>query len=109
MSLSKADKKVVRELLETGVLREFKTGLQAVAAIIHEWEETGGDNRVYYHKIYKQVTNFDKHIAWRYDGVTGAHYLSVVAAQLSDGVITIEDIAGFTPEVRDRVISMSGI
>lgn len=52
MELTKAGKKVAREIIEIGLQNEFKKGLQAAASIIHEWENTNGDNREYYHSLF---------------------------------------------------------
>ena len=103
MELTKADKKAAREIIEIGLQKEFKAGLSDAASIIHEWENTSGDNRKYYHELYSKIANFDKHIARRYDGMTGSKYLFIIAAQVNEGFINENDLQILSEEVRAAI------
>ena len=103
MELTKAEKKAARQIIETGLLNEFKSGLLNAGSIVKEWERTGGANKEYYHKLYLAITDFDKHIARRYDGMKGSDYLFIIAAQLNDRVISEDDITGLSADARKAI------
>jgi hypothetical protein len=109
MELSKKDKKTARELIEFGLQKEFAKGLFDADTILTEWKNKAIDNREAYHSLYKEITGFDKHIARRYDDMTGSKYLFVIAAQLRDGIISENDLNEFSPEVKQAVIKIAGI
>jgi hypothetical protein len=109
MELSKKDKKTARGLIEVGLQKEFAKGLFDADSILTEWKNKVIDNREAYHSLYKQITGFDKHIARRYDDMTGSKYLFVIAAQLRDGIISENDLNEFSPEVKQAVIKIAGI
>ena len=109
MELSKKDKKTAREIIEMGLQKEFAKGLFDADSILTEWKNKAIDNREAYHSLYKQITGFDKHIARRYDNMTGSKYLFVIAAQLVDGIISENDLDEFSPEVKQAVIRIASI
>jgi hypothetical protein len=101
--LSKREKKIARACIDKGVDAEFKAGLEKAKKVIAEWESGDLDNKSAYHKLYKTITNQDKRIQKRYDGLTGSHYLVTVAAILFDGQITEEDIKDFSEEAKHTI------
>lgn len=101
--LSKREKKIARVCIDKGVDAEFEAGLEKAKKIILEWEEESLDNRAAYHKLYKAITDQDKRIQKRYDGLTGGRYLVTVAAILFDGQITEEDIEDFSDEAKQSI------
>ena len=101
--LSKREKKIAREAIEKGVQAEFKAGLEKAKKVIAEWEKGALDNRAGYQKLYKTITDQDKRIGKRYDGLTGSRYLVTVAAILYDGQITEEDIKDFSDEAKQTI------
>ncbi len=103
--LSKREKKIAREAIEKGVQAEFKAGLEKAKKVIVEWERGDLDNRAAYYKLYKTITNQDKRIGKRYDGLTGSRYLVTVAAILYDEQITEEDIKDFSEEAKQSINS----
>lgn len=109
MELSKKDKKTAREIIETGLQKEFAKGLFDADAILDEWKTKASDNREAYHALYRQITGFDKHIGRRYDGMTGSQYLFIMAAQLREGFVSEEHLNEFPPEVKNAVIRIAGI
>jgi len=92
MELSKSEKKIVREIIEIGLQREFVEGLTNADSILDKWKSRSTDNRESYHLLYKHITKFDKHIARRYDNMTGSSYLFVLAGQYADNVIAESDL-----------------
>ncbi len=85
--LSKKDKRIIRDLIEKGLQKEYRQGLQQFEAILQKWKNEQQDNRDAYHQLYKSVHTFDKHIAHRYDRMSGSQYLMILAAQMADELI----------------------
>ena len=100
MELSKSEKKIVREIIEIGLQREFANGLAGADSIISEWKGQNKNNRESYHTLYQYILKFDKHIARRYDNLTGSSYLFVLAGQYAENVISESDLEN----VPERII-----
>ncbi|HEY8658593.1 MAG TPA: hypothetical protein VIL78_06125 [Hanamia sp.] len=103
MELSKREKKLTREIIEAGLQKEFTKALLDADKILNDWKIKGLDNRNAYHNLYKHIIDFDKHIARRYDGMTGSRYLLVIIAQLQDGLISESDLENFSEEVKNII------
>lgn len=103
MDLQKKDKKIARKIIEIGLQREFEKGLSSFDTIIKDWKEKKKDNRESYHSLYKTLTDFDKHIAHRYNNITGSKYFSTIANQLYNGIITQEDIKELSEEIIQKL------
>lgn len=103
MELSKKDKKVAREIIEKGVQREFANGLNAANAVIQKWKSNHLTNREAYHLLFKKITDFDKHIAHRYDAMRGSRYFITIANLFAEEIITEEDIKDFSQEVIEEL------
>jgi len=103
MELSKKDKKIAREIIEKGLQTEYAKGLNSFDGILQHWKNKTIENREAYQKLYDQVRKYDKHIARRYDGMTGSKYLLVIAGQLADGIIKDDDLENFPDEVKQTV------
>lgn len=56
-----------------------------------------------YLKLYDKVYQFDKHIARRYDGMSGGRYYITVCYLYYDGVLTDEDIREFDDEIYNKL------
>ena len=103
MDLTKAEKKAARVIIETGLRREMEGNLQELDDIITRWKTTGSDVKETYYEVYKTLTGFNKHIARRYDGLSGSSYLLCIIGQYRDGVVTDEDLDGLMPQTQERV------
>ena len=103
MELSKKDKKKAREIIESGLQQEFVKALNDVDAILTGWKNKSKSNRDAYHLLYKHITDFDNHIARRYDRISGSKYLFIIAAQLRDGVISENDLSDLSNEVQQAI------
>jgi hypothetical protein len=108
VELTKKDKKVARQIIEKGLQKEFEKGLHDADSILSEWKEKAKDNRESYHALYKTITDFDKHIARRYDGMSGSNYLLTIAAQLRDGVIAETDLTELSEDARQTILNFAG-
>ena len=109
LDLTKSQKKIARQVIEIGLVREFETGIGNIGRIIQQWKGEKLETKETYYQIYNSLKKFDKHIARRYDGMTGSGYLFVLAGQLADEAITIDDLSAFDPDVRNRIIIISRI
>jgi hypothetical protein len=109
MELSKKDKKTAREIIESGLQHEFAKALFDVDSILTGWKNKSKNNRDTYHSLYKHIIAFDKHIARRYDGMTGSKYLFIIAAQLRDGVISENDLSDLSNEVQQAIKMIADI
>ena len=103
MQLSKKDKKAARQIIESGLQKEFSNGLSGIDEVLKAWKENKKDNRESYHLLFKTLTDFDKHIARRYDNITGSKYLYVIAAQLHDGIINQAGLTELSEETIQKI------
>ncbi|MBI4648397.1 MAG: hypothetical protein HY738_17895 [Bacteroidia bacterium] len=109
MELSKKDKKIARQIIEKGLQNEFANGLYDFDTVLHDWKNSTIDNRTAYHTLYKKIITFDKHIARRYDNMTGSKYLFIIAGQLLDGVIDEKDLDEFPEEIKYKIKLIANI
>jgi hypothetical protein len=91
------------------VQREFAQGLSEADAILTEWKNNEMDNRATYHKLYKMIDEFDKHIGLRYDRMTGSTYLVIIAGQLLEKYISEKELERFSKLTIQRIKLMAGI
>jgi hypothetical protein len=109
MELSKSDKKAAREIIEKGLQQEFAKGLFDADTILDGWKNKRTNNQDTYYKLYKQIIDFDKHIARRYDRMSGSTYLFIIAGQLADELITETDLNGLSGETKATVKMIAGL
>jgi hypothetical protein len=109
MELSKKDKKTARGIIEKGLQKEFAKGLFDADTILNDWKNTSKNNRESYHLLYNHIIDFDKHIAGRYDEMTGSKYLFIIAGQLRDNVISENDLIDFSDKVKQAIKLIAGI
>jgi hypothetical protein len=103
ITLSKKEKKVAREIIEKGLQIEYAKALSDADTVLQNWKDKGADNRDSYHSLFRTVKDNDKHIARRYDGMTGSSYVYIIAAQLADGIITVDDLKEFREETQEGI------
>lgn len=109
MELSMKDKKAAREIIQKGLQIEFGQSLAQYTSILKEWESNPENNQAVYHKLFKKIMKFDKHISQRYDRMTGSKYLLILAAQFFDGVITKEDLIPLSDDAKleiERIVTI---
>jgi hypothetical protein len=106
MELSKADKKVARAIIDLGLQRERFDGLNEIDSVLQNWKNKKLDDESAYHLLYKTVIELDKHIARRYDAISGSRYVLVIVSQFRDGVITEEDLSEFSEDTRQSILAI---
>jgi hypothetical protein len=119
ISLTKGDKRKCRELIHVGLERECEkyvkemqelAGKPVPLAELNEpyREENGFSVEGPWHKryiaLYKKTASFDKHIAQRYDGMTGGQYLDGVLGLYCEGIISDDEIAPLSDEPREFLL-----
>jgi uncharacterized membrane protein YebE (DUF533 family) len=109
MELTKKERKIAREIIEIGLKKEFSNGLLEADKVLNDWKNNSMNNHDAYHLLCQKIKNFDKHIARRYDGMTGSKYVYIVVAQLADGLISEEELEKFSEEVRLKIKFMAGL
>lgn len=107
--LTKPEKKLAIQIIDKGMQIEYANGIKKQSAIIEQWKQGKIGDMDAYMKLYKSITNHDKHIEKRYDDVRGSTYLFIIAGQLADGVIALEEIEDFSTDTKNRLIMLSGI
>jgi hypothetical protein len=103
--LSKADKRICRELIHTALERECKAYVEKMARISskqvdHEGpyqEENGfpveGPWHKQFIKLFKATDSFNYRLARIYDGMSGSRYLPTVRILYEDGWLTDEEVS----------------
>ena len=102
-TLSKREKKIAREVIEKGLQKEFAKFLNDADMVLRNWKNKETDNRAAYLLLYKTVSDNDKHIARRYDGMKGSMYIDTISAKLADGIISKEDLKEFSEETQNEI------
>ena len=118
MELSQSDKRLCRELINTGLERECRRFVEQIQTIACEpippeqldepyREENGRSVERVWHKRFIKLArlsnDFNHHVALRYDNVTGSRYLNCVASLYIDDLLTADEIARFSDEPRNFI------
>jgi enamine deaminase RidA (YjgF/YER057c/UK114 family) len=101
--LPKSQKKIAREIIEKGLQREYQNGIKKVNAVIEKWKSGKLENRDAYISIYKKLTSHDKHLARRYDNMSGSKYLIIISGQVADGVISFEELSELNDQAKQVI------
>ena len=118
MELSKPDKRLCRELIDTGLERECKAFVEKIQRIANApippeqlnepyREENGqGIERVWHKRfiqLFKATDEFNHHVTRHYDPLTGSRYLDCVLGLYLDQWLTDDEIARLTDEPRHHI------
>jgi len=107
--LTKSEKKIAREIIEIGLQKEYAKGLFQFDSILVKWKDKKLDSREAYQQLYDKLIRCDKHIARRYDRMSGSNYLFIIAAQLIDGVISEKDLEKFSEQTKQAIKLIANI
>lgn len=101
MELNKEQKKIARRLIDIALERECAVFNLRMKTLVghHLNTKLAKPNHQRYLDIYKLTNEFDKHIADRYDGMSGSRYFMTVVNLYCDGVLKDEDLIEFDDEV----------
>lgn len=101
IELNKEQKRIAKKLIDTALEREceaFNLRMKTLAGQ-HLNTKLTKPNHQRYLDIYKLTNDFDKHIADRYDGLSGNRYFMTVVNLYCDGVLKDDDLVEFDDEV----------
>jgi len=108
--LSKSQKKIARKVMDQGLLNHYKKSLSDVKTLIQKWDEGKfATPKEAYLFLYQTVNDNDENISRIYDRKGGSRWVEVMAEQLHVGVISPEDIDDFDEEVRNTILTWSGL
>jgi hypothetical protein len=103
---SKPEKKIVRQVIETGLQRDFESCILDIDQIIQQWKSKKMENRAAYHEIFGKVKANDKYIARMYDDLRGSTYMRVLQGLLANKTITEADLSGFSETTRKAILEI---
>ncbi len=99
---TKSDFKVIRELLDIALEREFVQGLEQAVTTINEWRAEGPESaREHYHKVLEELHDHRKELARTYDGLNNRRMEWSMVALLNKGVLTAADFPEAKSELKD--------
>jgi hypothetical protein len=108
--LSKSQKKVARFVIDKGLANHYRRALTETEIVIRKWHNGEyEDVKDAYMNLFNCVDRNENTIARIYNDKGGLRWVEVMANQLSEGVITIDDLKDFDEEVRKVIIGWSGI
>jgi hypothetical protein len=106
--LSKSQKKIARIVMDKGLDNHYTKGLNDAELILLKWQDgTFENNKEAYMNLFNCVKSNDINIAEIYNDKGGSRWVEVMALQLADGVITVNDLKDFDQEVVEAIISWS--
>ena len=103
---SKPEKKIVRQVIETGLQRDFQSCILDIDHLIQQWKSKKLDNREAYHEIFRKVKENDKYIARMYDDLSGSKYMMVIQGLLANKIISEADLRGFGELTRNAILEI---
>ena len=103
---SKPEKKIVRQVIETGLQRDFESSILDIDQIIQQWKSKKLSNQEAYHEIFGTVKKNDKYIARMYNDLRGSTYMMVLQGLLANKTITEADLSGFSETTRNAILEI---
>ena len=107
IELSKSQKKIARELIDSSLQKECALFLEKIE------QSASNQNKKSPHEdylaLYKKVNAFDKHIAKRYDDLRGSNYFIIIVGLFLDEVLTMEDLNLFDEDMRGKILNAAKI
>lgn len=100
----KADKKVARKVIETGLQRDYEKSIQEMDTIIQDWKLNKLGNQEAYLKLYKTMIKNDKYIGRMYNDLRGSTYMLTILGLLSNNVLTEADLKDFSEKTRQDIL-----
>ncbi|MEX2336774.1 MAG: hypothetical protein WD555_05845 [Fulvivirga sp.] len=96
-------------MIEKGLEKEYREGILKVEKVISEWKSGSIKSKDSYLKMYETLIGHDKYIGRKYGELKGSDYLFIIAKQLGDGVISVEDVMDFDDDVKQKLSFLSGM
>ena len=109
MNFTKKEKKEVRRLIQLALIREFDDHINKLESYIKYYRQKKYETKETYYKIFDKVTEFDKHIAFFYDGIGGGRYESTIIYLLRNSIIKEDDMKDFREESKKQIVAKANI
>ena len=103
---SKLEKKIVRQVIETGLQRDYQSSILDIDQIIQQWKSKKLDNKEAYQEIFRKVKDNDKYIARMYDDLRGSKYMMILQGLLANKTISEDDLGGFSEPTRIAILKI---
>ena len=109
-SLTKAQKKVARTLIDLALERECAKLIRKVSRLSSKpLDDVEKPNHARYLELFKAVDSFDRRLQYRYDGITGGHYLEVISYLYAEGILKEHDLEICDEEMINDVIRVKSV
>lgn len=109
-SLTKAQKKVARTLIDLALERECAKLIRKVSRLSNKpLDDVEKPNHARYIELFKAIDSFDKRLQYRYDGIAGGHYIEVISYLYAEGVLKEDDLEICDEEMKNDVIRVKSV
>ena len=109
-SLTKAQKKTVRTLIDLALERECAKLIRKVSKLSAKpLDDVEKPNHSRYIELFKAIDSFDKRLQHRYDGITGGHYLETVSCLFAEGILKNDDLEICDEEMKDELVKFKAV
>ena len=109
-SLTKAQKKVARTLIDLALERECAKLIRKVSKLSSKpLDDVEKPNHARYLELFKAVDSFDRRLQNRYDGITGGHYLETISYLYAEGSLKEGDLEICDEEVKSELIRFKSV
>ena len=109
-SLTKAQKKVARTLIDLALDRECAKLIRKVSKLSNKpLDDVEKPNHARYIELFKAIDSFDKRLQHRYDDITGGHYLEVISYLYAEGVLKEDDLEICDGEMKNDIIRFKSV
>jgi hypothetical protein len=103
---SKVEKRIVRQVIDTGLQRDYQSSIFDIDTIIQQWKSKKLSDQEAYHKIFGKVKENDKYIARMYDDLRGSKYMLILQGLLANKTISEADLNGFSEMTRNEILEI---
>ena len=109
-SLTKAQKKVARTLIDLALERECAKLIRKVSKLSSKpLDDVEKPNHARYLELFKAIDSFDRRLQNRYDGITGGHYLETISYLYAEGILKEGDLEICDDEMKNDVIRVRSV
>lgn len=97
--------RIAKEIIQRGLDHEYRISILSLDKIINQWKRKQLGNSDAYFKLVHNLILSDKNIARRYDHISPDDYAVVIASQMIDGFVKIEDLAELSDEFKAEILA----
>ncbi|WP_056928553.1 hypothetical protein [Candidatus Symbiothrix dinenymphae] len=109
MDFTTAQKKTARELINKALQNESRECLEKAEALLQNRKHNDLSNYQICVDLFNLITNFDKYVAKRYDGLPSSYYFTAIIGLYVDEVLTGEDLDALGEAAKAAILRGAGI